>query len=125
MIQKLATNTEEGERMRSPHTWLPPYPSFPAPPHCEALAEDGGSSALRVIILDRAWEWLGTESFLKSPKLTLSRLSGGGQSYPQASQKDLGGAGRNRENVLLPWALPPTPEVQGGGSREVESREQG
>lgn len=101
--QKLDTNTEEGEKMRSPHTWLPPYPSFPTLAHCEALAEDGGSSALRVIILDRAWEWLGTESFLKSPKSTLSRLSGGGQSCPQAFPER---PGRSRENVLLPWTLP-------------------
>lgn len=43
--QKLDTNTEEGAHLAAS---LP----FLSLPLCEALAEDGGSSALRVIILD-------------------------------------------------------------------------
>lgn len=50
--QKLDTNTEEGKKMRSCTPGCLPTLPFPTLPHCEALAEDGGSSALWVIILD-------------------------------------------------------------------------
>lgn len=108
--QKLDTNTEEGKKMRSSHTWLPPYPSFPnsAPLRgsCRrwrklcSLGHHPGSGhgsgwALSPSSRAQSWLFIGCQE-VGSPVLRLS-------------QKGLGGAGRNRENVLLPWTLPPHP----------------
>lgn len=110
--QKLDMNTEQGKKMRSSHTWLLPFPSFPNAAGFHVLPEDGGSSALRVIILDPGMGVAGhLESFLKSSKLTLHFTSCQevGSAVPGLSQKGLGGAWRNRENVQLSWPLPPQP----------------
>lgn len=70
--QKLGTNTEEGKKMRSSHTWLPPYPSFPnSAPIVRLLQKMEEALLFGSSFWIGAWEWLGTESFLKSPKLTL------------------------------------------------------
>lgn len=99
--------------MRSPHTWpLPPFLFFPNSAPWRSSCKDGGSSALRVIFpgsgAGSGWALRLLPQPHKADPL-LYRLSGGGQSCPQAFSER---PGRSREeqgecSALLDTSSPP------------------